>query len=145
MNQLTPIPAPGGRDLPDPVEQASIESFPASDPPPWWKGTPSPRTCLATQPVVIEFRGANCTWCLNTLLGHLRGCNSVVSATLHAGTGCIEVRADAADLDDLLAALEVDLRGWNQADNGERVMVQLAVHESQQCPFSPQLKRPPIQ
>jgi len=84
---------------------------------------------------LIEFHGANCSWCLRNTIDHLRSFDSVVSARERMGTGCIEVDHDAADIDELLAGVQADLRGWEQADNGERVMVDLQVHEAAQCPF----------
>lgn len=84
---------------------------------------------------LIEFRGANCSWCLNNMLSHLRSHDSVIAAEFQAGKGCIEVDHDAEDFEQLLAGVESDLRGWRLADNGERVMVDLDVHESTQCPF----------
>lgn len=84
---------------------------------------------------VIEFKGANCSWCLNNTLSHLRSHRSVLSAHVREGTGCIEVDHDAGDADELLGGVHADLRGWQSADNGERVMVDLHVHESSDCPF----------
>lgn len=86
---------------------------------------------------LIEFHGANCAWCLNNMLTHLRSHDSVTSAEFNAGTGCIEVDHDTDDFGDLLAGVRADLRGWRQADNGERVMVDLDVHPSSACPFGP--------
>lgn len=86
---------------------------------------------------LIEFHGANCSWCLNNMLTHLRSHESVVSVSYHAGTGCIEVDHDADDAADLLAGIQEDLRGWRQADNGERMMVDLDVHPAEACPFEP--------
>lgn len=86
---------------------------------------------------LIEFRGANCTWCVNNTVSHLRSHDSVLSTRVQAGQGCIEVDHDAGDLDELLAGVHADLRGWQQADNGERVMVDLRVHEAAKCPFRP--------
>ena len=120
---------------PDPVEEADLGSFPASDPPPWWQGPPPSLETAAPRRTVIEFHGANCAWCLNDIFADIRRHGSVVSATLHAGTGCIEVRHDAHDLEGVLADIRTDLRGWRQADNGERVMIYVSVHPSRQCPF----------
>lgn len=88
-------------------------------------------------PTVIEFHGANCPWCLNNMLDHLRSHESVVSVRLRSGTGCIEVEHDAADFANLLSGVQTDLRGWRQADNGERLMIDLDVHPSSACPFEP--------
>lgn len=90
-----------------------------------------------TRRTLIEFNGANCAWCLNNTLSHLRSHPSVLLARVREGTGCIEVDHDAGDLDELLAGLHVDLRGWQKADNGERMMVELKVHEAAQCRFRP--------
>lgn len=84
---------------------------------------------------LIEFHGANCTWCLNNMLTHLRSHDSVISAEFRAGSGCIEVDHNATDFDEILNGVQADLRGWRQADNGERVMVDLDVHSASQCPF----------
>ena len=86
---------------------------------------------------LIEFDGANCSWCLNRALAHLRSHGSVLSARVREGTGCIEVDHDAGDLDDLLAGLHADLRGWQKADNGERMLVNLRTHEEARCSFRP--------
>ena len=125
MNQTIPI-----ADAVDPVEEASMGSFPASDPPPWWKGTPAR---IVPGRTVLEFRGANCAWCLNDVLNGLRSQDAVVTATLHAETGCIEVIHEARDVGDVLSAIRADLRGWHQADNGERVMVRVPLHPSPNC------------
>ena len=92
---------------------------------------------MAMSRTLIEFNGANCSWCLNQTIAHLRSHGSVVSARVREGTGCIEVDHDAGDMDELLAGLHADLRGWHKADNGERVMVDLRVHEESQCSFRP--------
>ena len=92
---------------------------------------------MAVRRTLIEFNGANCSWCLNRTLTHLRSHDSVLSARVREGTGCIEVDHDADDLDELLAGLHADLRGWQKADNGERVLVDLRVHEESQCSFRP--------
>jgi len=84
---------------------------------------------------LIEFHGANCSWCLNNMLTHLRSHGSVQSAEFQKGTGCIEVDHDAGDFDELFEGVSMDLRGWRQADNGERVMIDLDVHPSAMCPF----------
>lgn len=86
---------------------------------------------------LIEFHGANCAWCVNNMLTHLRSHELVTSAEFNAGTGCIEIDHGTVDFDELLAGVRADLRGWRQADNGERVMVDLEVHLSSACPFRP--------
>jgi hypothetical protein len=43
------------------------------------------------------------------------------------------VEHDHDDPAALIAEIHDDLRGWEQADNGERVMVDLDVHEESQC------------
>ncbi len=92
---------------------------------------------MAMRRTLIEFSGANCSWCLNTTLVHLRSHQSVRSARVREGAGCVEVDHDAGDLDELLTGLNADLRGWQKADNGERVMVNLRVHEESQCSLRP--------
>lgn len=84
---------------------------------------------------LIEFRGANCTWCLNYAISHLRSRHAVRAVQVQAGMGCIEVDHDADDLDELLPDVRADLRGWQRADNAERVLVDLQVHEAGQCPL----------
>lgn len=86
---------------------------------------------------LIEFHGANCSWCLNNMISHLRSSEGVVAVRFQAGTGCIEVDHDAGDVAQLLSGMRADLRGWRQADNGERVMVDLGVHSSATCHFKP--------
>ncbi|MGH9066113.1 MAG: hypothetical protein ACRD0J_01105 [Acidimicrobiales bacterium] len=69
------------------------------------------------------------------MLAHLRSHESVSRAELRAGRGCIEVDHDTGDFAELLEGVRADLRGWRQADNGERVMIDLDVHPSSMCPF----------
>lgn len=87
--------------------------------------------------MLIEFHGANCSWCLNNTLTHLRSHASVSSADLQPRTGCIELDYEADNFDELLKGVRADLHGWRQADNGERVMIDLNVHPSSMCPCRP--------
>lgn len=132
------------------VDAVSMESFPASDPPSWWAGggtsTAShrgeePADRSGDEPAeqrgkrtMFEFDGANCGWCLSRTLAHLRADERVRWAALQAGSSCIEVHHTASDAGDLLTGVGALLRGWRQADNGERVIVDLDVHPSSSCP-----------
>ena len=52
---------------------------------------------------------------------------------LNASAGCLVVDHEHDDPGALIAGIQHDLRGWELAGNGERVMVDLAVHEESQC------------
>jgi hypothetical protein len=82
---------------------------------------------------VVELGGSNCSWCRNAMIDRLMARPSVREVHFDGTAGCLMVDHDHDSLAALLAAVGEDLRGWELADNGERVMVKLAVHEAPDC------------
>ncbi len=86
---------------------------------------------------VVQLANSNCAWCLNAMADNLGARPLVHGVEVNAAAGCLVVDHDHDDPAALLAEIHDDLRGWEQADNGEAVMVDLGVHEEAQCRWAP--------
>ncbi len=64
----------------------------------------------------------------------LRARPLVSQVHVDASSGCLVVDHDHDDPAALVAQIHDDLRGYELADNGERVMVYLDVHQESDCP-----------
>lgn len=82
---------------------------------------------------VIQLQNSNCGRCLDIMSNRLLARPLVRQVHVDASTGCLLVEHDHEDPGLLVAQIHDDLRGWELADNGERVMVDLDVHEESQC------------
>lgn len=85
---------------------------------------------------VIELVDTNCTWCRDAMIEHLAIRPLVRGVHVNSTNGCLQVDHDHDSPAALMAEIRGDLRGWELADNGERIMVELAVHEVDHCPRS---------
>ena len=85
---------------------------------------------------VVELANSNCGWCLRVMSDRLLARPRVRRVHLNAAAGCLVVEHDHDDPAALVAGIHDDLRGWELADNGERVMVDLDVHEESECPWA---------
>lgn len=83
---------------------------------------------------VVGLANSNCAFCLNLMSGRLAARPLVRSVHLDAAAGCLVVDHDHDDPEALVAQIHDDLRGWEVAENGERLMVDLGVHEESACP-----------
>ncbi len=63
------------------------------------------------------------------MVEQLRARPLVCHVHLNASEGCLIFDHEHDDPRALIARIQHDLHGWELADNGERVMVDLAVHE----------------
>lgn len=86
---------------------------------------------------VVELDNSNCSWCLNMMATRLVARPLVRRVHLDARAGCLVVEHDHDDPAALVAEIHHDLRGWEAADNGEAVMVDLGVHEESECRWAP--------
>ena len=86
---------------------------------------------------VVELANSNCTWCRDAMIDHLNARPLVRQVHVNATTGCLVVDHDHDSPAALIEEIHDDLRGWELAGNGERVMVDLDVHEEAHCPLSP--------
>ena len=68
------------------------------------------------------------------MVAHLRARPLVRLVRLSRSTGYLVVDHDHDNVAALVTEISEDLRGWELADNGERVMVTLDVHEQGVCP-----------
>lgn len=68
------------------------------------------------------------------MIAHLRVRQLVRVLHVSSRGGCLVVDHDHDSAAALVAEIGDDLRGWELADNGERVMVTLDVHERGECP-----------
>lgn len=82
---------------------------------------------------VVQLANSNCTWCLNAMVDQLRARPLVRRVHLDASAGCLVVDHEHDDPGTLVAGIQHDLHGWELAENGEVVMVDLAIHEESQC------------
>jgi hypothetical protein len=82
---------------------------------------------------VVELGNSNCTLCRDAVIDHLITRPLVRQVHLNSTVGCLVVEHDHDSPAALLAVIQDDLRGWKLADNGERVMVKLEVHEGTGC------------
>lgn len=82
---------------------------------------------------VVELGNSNCTLCRDAVIAHLMTRPLVTRVRPDSAAGCLVVEHDHDSPAALLAVIRDDLRGWKLADNGERVMVTLEVHEGTGC------------
>jgi len=82
---------------------------------------------------VVELGNSNCTLCRDAVIDHLRTRPLVREVRSDSTVGCLVVEHDHDSPAALLAVVQDVLRGWELADNGERVMVTLEVHEGPGC------------
>ncbi|HET9731513.1 MAG TPA: hypothetical protein VFP54_02455 [Acidimicrobiales bacterium] len=82
---------------------------------------------------VVELGNSNCTLCRDAVIDHLMTRPLVRQVHPDSSAGCLVVEHDHDSPAALLAVIEDDLRGWELADNGERVMVRLEVFEGARC------------
>jgi ribosomal protein S18 acetylase RimI-like enzyme len=66
---------------------------------------------------------------------HLRAQPLVREVRLNATAACLVVDHDLDNPAALIADIRPEMRGWELAENGEIVMVELDVHEESQCPW----------
>ncbi|MDQ6785011.1 MAG: hypothetical protein M3063_16560 [Actinomycetota bacterium] len=66
----------------------------------------------------------------------------VRAVQINLAAGCLVVDHGHDNPAALVAEIHDDLRGWEQADNGETVMVDLDVHEESQCRWAGTAARP---
>jgi hypothetical protein len=90
---------------------------------------------------IIQLGSSNCGWCLNAMADQLRARPLVGNVHLNASTGCLVVDHEHDDPAALIAGIQHDLRGWELAENGEAVMVDLDVHEESQCRWAGTITR----
>jgi hypothetical protein len=82
---------------------------------------------------MVELGNSNCGSRLNAMTRHLQAQPLVRHVQLHASTGCLVVDHDLGDPAALITGIRHHLRGWELADNGERVLVDLDIHDEQGC------------
>lgn len=82
---------------------------------------------------VVDLGNSNCTWCRDAMIKHLMTRPLVRQVHLDGTAGCLMVDHDYDSAVALLATVGEDLRGWVLADNGERIMVEVGVHEATEC------------
>lgn len=82
---------------------------------------------------VVELGNSNCTLCRDAVIDHLMTRPLVRQVRPNSSAGCLSIEHDHDSAAALLAVIQDDLRGWELADNGERVMVTLDVHEGAAC------------
>ena len=90
---------------------------------------------------VVELANSNCIWCLNAMAEEVRARPLVRHVQLSASAGCLVVDHEHDDPGALVAGIQHELRGWELADNGEAVMVDLAVHEESECRWAGSVMR----
>lgn len=86
---------------------------------------------------VVTLENSNCSWCLNAMAERLRTRPLVHTVDVDAAAGRVVVEHDHDSPAALVVDIHDDLRGWVIAENGEAVMVDLAVHEESECRGSP--------
>ena len=84
---------------------------------------------------VVRLGNSNCGWCLRAMMEHLNAQPLVRKVKLNATAGCLVVDHDLGNPAALIADIRPEARGWELAGNGEKVMVELDVHEESQCPW----------
>jgi hypothetical protein len=67
------------------------------------------------------------------MMRHLRAEPLVRSARFNSAAGCLVFEHDQDDPATLMAVVRNSMRGWEQASNGEAVLVSLDIHEDAQC------------
>jgi hypothetical protein len=75
------------------------------------------------------------------MIDHLNARPLMRQVHVNATTGCLVVDHDHDSPVALIEEIHDDLRGWELAGNGERVMVDLDVHEETHCPLFPDVSR----
>ncbi len=91
---------------------------------------------------VVQLANSNCPWCLRAMSDRLRARPLVRQVHLNSTAGCLVVDHDHDRPAGLVAEIHDHLRGWELADNGEAVMVDLDVHEESECRWATALPAP---
>lgn len=86
---------------------------------------------------LVQLANSNCPWCLNDMVGRLRAHPGVRGVKLDMAAGCVRVDHDGVDVAELVAGIRGDLRAWDQAGNGELVIVEVDAHPTASCPHRP--------
>ena len=86
---------------------------------------------------VVELANSNCAWCLRYMADRLAARPLVRHVHVDFSAGCLMVDHDHDDPAEVVAEIRDDLRGFELADNGEKVMVHLDVHEASGCRLAP--------
>ncbi|MGH3849043.1 MAG: hypothetical protein ACRDRT_04960, partial [Pseudonocardiaceae bacterium] len=82
---------------------------------------------------VVQLANSNCPWCLSAMSDRLLARPLVRQVHVDSTAGCLVVDHDHDRPAELVAEIHDHLRGWELADNGEAVMVDLDVHEESDC------------
>lgn len=80
---------------------------------------------------VVQLANSNGPWCLRTWSDRLLARALVRQVHVNSTAGCLVVDHDHPER--LVAEIHDDLRGWELADNGEAVMVDLDMHVESEC------------
>jgi hypothetical protein len=81
----------------------------------------------------IEVNNANCSFCFNEARAALLQSPAVHTVTVDASHGCFQIDHDYPDVTPILAILDLKLKAWTVAGNGEVEMVPSSASVIDQC------------